>query len=70
MNKRTLFTTGILSLFYTATMATKSQAGSFTYNIPEGVSKLKIKSYDVDGKILLNYTINVEAGQKFEVATQ
>lgn len=69
MNKRSLITAGIASMFYSL-MATKSEAIAFTYVIPSDVSKIKIKSIGTNGKIIFNYSINVKPGQMFEVSTQ
>lgn len=39
---------------------------SKTYNVPDGIDKINIKSIK-DGKIVLDYTISVSPGQTFTV---
>lgn len=63
MKKRLLFL-GLLSLPF---LTTKSEASKTKYVVPKDVTRINIKSWSPDGERVLNYTLGVEPGQKFEI---
>lgn len=67
MNKRLMLSLlGVLGT--TALLSTKSQAaGKTKYVVPKDVTRINIKSWSSDGQSVLNYTLDVEPGQKFEI---
>lgn len=69
MNKRMFF--GFLSalLFVKGASAAPKNSGSVTFYVPNGVKKIRVRSYQ-NGKKILDRSLPVEPGQSFTIDPQ
>lgn len=66
MNKRLMLSL-IGGLGMTALFSNRADASKTKYVVPKDVTRINIKSWSADGERVLNYTLGVEPGQKFEI---
>ena len=66
MRKR-LFILGGLAAALATVGSKKAEAAKTQYVVPKGVTKIKVISWSPEGDKILNYSLNVEEGQKFEI---
>jgi hypothetical protein len=59
----------LLALPFTAVVAkaATSQKNSATWKVPSGVQKIRVRSWNPDGTVDLDRTLNVEPNQVFRI---
>lgn len=65
MRKRLFIFSGLAAVFSFGSK--KAEAAKTQYVVPKGVTKIKVLSWSPEGDKILNYVLNVEPGQKFEI---
>ena len=67
MNKRNLLA-GLTALPFFAIVANAaSQRNNATWKVPAGVTKIRVRSWNPDGSVDLDRTLNVEPNQVFRI---
>ena len=68
MHKRSLLA-GLTSLPFFAIVANAatSQRNTATWKVPPGVKKIRVRSWNADGSVDLDRTLNVEPNQTFRI---
>jgi len=67
MNKRSLLA-GLTALpFFAAVATAATQKSSATWKVPAGVKKIRVRSWNPDGSIDMDRTLNVSPNQVFRI---
>ncbi len=66
MRKR-LFILGGFAAALATVGSKKAEAAKTQYVVPKGVTRINVKSWSPEGEKVMNYSFNVEEGQKFEI---
>jgi hypothetical protein len=67
MNKRSIMA-GLLALpFISVAASAASQRNTATWKVPPGVKKIRVRSWNPDGSIDMDRTLNVSPNQTFRI---
>lgn len=66
MNKRSLLA-GLTALPFFAIVANAAQRNTATWKVPPGVKKIRVRSWNADGSIDMDRTLNVQPNQTFRI---
>jgi len=66
MHKRLLLA-GLTALPFFATVTNAAQRNSAVWRVPAGVKKIRVRSWNADGSIDMDRTLNVSPNQTFRI---